>query len=292
MSRLIAVLSIWLVACWFDVARAANDASHLRVASLGILPAKWDKEANAQKVERMVREAARQGARLIVTPEGVLDGYVENEVIREKDPMRKSELIRRFNALAEPTGGEYILRFRKLADALDIYLVVGFLERDGEHLYNAAVLIGPDGHIVGKYRKTHFHQGYDVNPQGYLPGDEYPVFDLGVARVGIMICFDRQLPEPARLLTLAGANVILCPSYGSSGDWNTRLMQVRAYENEVYVVFTHPTHHFIIDPDGKILGEDRTDTILIRDFDLSRPTRSRQSLRYRRPETYQNLTKK
>jgi len=286
------VLVVSAAACLFGAAPEKNAPRRLRVASVGLMPTKWDKEANAAKIERMVREAARQGAQLVVTPEGSLDGYVENEVIREKDAARKAALIQRFNDLAEPADGKYVQRFRKLADELNIHLVVGLLERDGERLFNSAILIGPKGDVLGKYRKTHFHQGYDVNPPRYGPGDEYPVFDVGPAKVGIMICFDRQLLEPARLLTLGGANVILCPSYGGSGDWNTRLMQVRAYENEVYVVFTHPTHHFMTDPDGKLLGEGGQDTILVRDLDLSRRTRSRQSFVLRRPETYRSLVEK
>ena len=273
-----------------SLAEDATSPHRLRVASLSIVPAKWDKEANAAKIERMVRKAAEQGAKLVVTPEGVLEGYVVNEVIGEKDPARKAVFEERFRALAEPRDGPYVRRFRALADELDIHLVLGFLERAGKTLYNSAALLGPDGAIVGVYHKSHFHQGYDVNPPGYTPGTVYPVFDVDRVKTGMMICFDRQLPEPARALTLGGAELILCPAYGGWGEWNTRLMQVRAYENQVYVVFTNPHHNLIIDPDGKILGEAHDDAILIRDLDLSRPTRRRQSVVHRRPDTYKNLS--
>lgn len=272
-------------------ALATGAEGKLKVASLAILPAKWDKKANADKIERMVREAAKQGATFIVTPEGVLEGYVVNEVIREKDAAKKKELERRFADLAEPIDGSYIKRFRKLADELNVYLILGFLERDGEKLLNTAALIGPDGRLLGKYCKTHFHQGYTVNPPAYTPGDKYPVFELGFAKVGMMICFDRQPPEPARALALGGANLIVCPAYGSWGDWNTRLMRVRAYENQVFVIFTNPNHSLIIDPDGNLIGEDKRDTVLVREIDLSRQTRSRQSIVHRRPETYEILVR-
>jgi predicted amidohydrolase len=290
MKRITGILTIALLVSYSGHAGAADNT--VRVASLSILPEKWNKAANADKIERMVRQAAKEGAEVVITPEGVLEGYVVNEVRRERDPQRKVELTRRFEALAEPIDGPYLKRFRQLADELDIHLVLGFLEREGDRLLNTAALIGPDGGIVGKYHKTHLHQGYTDNPPGYVPGDDYPVFDIGRFKIGIMICFDRQPPEPARILALGGADLIACPAYGSYGDWNTRLMQVRAYENQVYVVFTNPNDNLIIDPDGEILGEGRTDSMVIRDLDFSRPLRQRQSIVRRRPETYGALTAK
>src|SRR5688572_12705167 len=102
---------------------SAGDSTRLRVASCSVMPSKWDKTGNADKVERAVRNAAAQGAELIVTPEGVLEGYVENLVIYEKDPQTKEELTRRFNEMAEPVDGPYIARFRRLADELNVYLI-------------------------------------------------------------------------------------------------------------------------------------------------------------------------
>lgn len=264
-------------------------STNISIASLSIFPTKWDKAANSDRIEGQIREAARQGARLIITPEGALEGYVVNEVIRAKDPKEKDRLTERFQKLAEPIDGVTIHRFRKLADELNIHLVLGFLEADGNKTYNTAMLFGPNGDIVGKYRKTHFHQGYEVNPPGYTPGDTYPVFDIGLMKVGIMICFDRQPPEPARALALAGADLILCPAYGSWGDWNTRLMQVRAYENQAAVVFTHPEQSLVIDRDGKLLAECRKDEFLVHDLKLPKPIKTRQSVTQRRPDTYRSL---
>jgi len=285
-------------ACVSVLATERTDAAEqgapktISIGSVSIFPTKWDKDANSERIERMVREAARRGAQFVITPEGALEGYVVNEVIREKDAEKKARLTERFRKLAEPMDGAYIVCFRKLADELDIHLVVGFLESEGEKTFNTAALIGPDGRIMGKYRKTHFHQGYEVNPPGYTPGDAYPVFDVGFMKVGIMICFDRQLPEPARALALGGADLIACPSYGGWGDWNTRVMQVRAYENQAFVVFTHPEQSLVIDRNGKLLGECRKDDIAIHDLDLSDRRKTRQSVTQRRPETYRSLTER
>jgi predicted amidohydrolase len=104
------------------------------------------------------------------------------------------------------------------------------------------------------------------------------------------ICFDRQLPEPARALTLGGADLIACPSYGGWGDWNTRVMQVRAYENQAYVVFTHPEQSLIIDRDGDLLDECREDEIALHELNLSGVNKTRQSITQRRPETYRKIS--
>jgi len=287
-----------LLACALVLAAARLDAGEpgkpatISIGSVSIFPTKWDKDANSERIERMVREAAERGARFVITPEGALEGYVVNEVIREKDADQKARLTERFRKLAEPIDGPFIDRFRKLADELDIHLVLGFLEAEGAKTFNTAALIAPDGRIIGKYRKTHFHQGYEVNPPGYTPGDAYPVFDVGFMKVGIMICFDRQLPEPARALALAGADLIACPSYGGWGDWNTRMMQVRAYENHANVVFTHPEQSLIIDRNGKLLNECRKDAIAVHDLDLSDLSKTRQSITKRRPETYRSLSER
>jgi deaminated glutathione amidase len=243
----------------------------MRVASLSVLPAKWDKDANSAKIEILVRKAAAAGAQLIITPEGALEGYVVNEVIGARDPERKVALARRFRALAEPLDGPYARRFIKLADDLNIHLVLGMLELDGEDLFNTVALFGPDGSVVGVYRKTHFAQGYDVNPPGYKPGGAYPVFDVGPMKVGMMICFDRQLPEPARRLALAGAELILCPAYGGWGEFNTWRMRIRAQENQTQVIFTHPQQSLIIDARGALIAHrEGSDAILWADLPVRR----------------------
>lgn len=289
-ALLMSVLSAPVTVASDGDSSSTAESSVLRVASVSFVPVKWDKEANAATIEKLVTEAASEGAGLVVTPEGALEGYVVNEVIRAEDAATKAELTQRFQDLAEPLDGPYLQRMSQLADRLNIHLILGVLLRNDEQTtFNSTVLLGPKGEIVGVYNKTHFAQGYDVNPPGYTPGDEYPVFDVGSVKLGMMICFDRQVPETARMLTLGGANLIICPSYGGTGDWNTRMMQVRAYENDVYLVFTHPTQTLIIAPDGDLLAESEGDAVTLHDLDLARRTRGRESLRNRRPGTYRGI---
>jgi len=234
----------------------------LKIASLMYKPVKWDKDMNLRQLDKAVREARREGAELIVTPEGALEGYVVNQVIRASGQTR-SELAKRFDALAEPCDGPYIRHFQKLSRELDVYLVLGFLEADDGKTYNTAILIGPNGTIAGKYRKTHFAQGYSAgekqgdNPVGYSRGTKYPVFDVGSSRIGIMICFDRRVPEVAGRLVRNGADLIINPSYGMKGDCNRGFISARAKENNVPVLFVHPEQTVFSDEHGDIRSDIR-----------------------------------
>lgn len=221
------------------------EVATLRVASLMVKPVKWDKEANKERLDRAIHEAKRAGAELIVTPEGALEGYVVNEVIRATGEKRR-ELTARFNALAEPCDGPYIQHFRKLCQELKVHLVLGFLEADAGKTFNTAILIRPDGTVAGKYRKTHFAQGYSHgdekgdNPPGYLRGTTYPVFEVRGLKMGIMICYDRQKPVVAQQLVANGADFLINPAYGMMGDCNCEFLTARAKENSVPILFVHP----------------------------------------------------
>ena len=229
----------------------------LCVASLMVKPVKWDKDANKGRLEQAIREAKDKGAELIVTPEGALEGYVINEVIRATGQDRRV-LTERFHALAEPCDGPYIRHFQTLAAELKVYLILGFLEADKGKTHNTAVLIRPDGTLAGKYRKTHFAQGYrhgdgkGDNPPGYLRGTEYPVFHLAQYRIGIMICYDRRQPVVAQRLVQNGAGLILNPSYGMMGDCNREFISARARENHVPILFVHPDQTVFSDAQGDI----------------------------------------
>jgi predicted amidohydrolase len=260
----------------------------VRIASAAIIPKKWDKETNWKRIENAVTEAAQNGdANVIVTPEGVLEGYVINEV-NGVSGKEKQEIVDKFIELAEPINGEYIKRACNLCNKLDVYLVFGFLEKRDSKLYNSVILIDPDGDIIGKYSKTHFAQGYTINPDEYVAGDNYPVFDTPFRKVGMIICYDRQLPEPARIMALKGAQVLFVPAYGSyteESGWNTVLMRTRAYENEYPVVFCNPFQSLLIDEDGDIRAFGKAGEIVYYNINTS-PKRYEGRFKNRRPETY------
>lgn len=266
--------------------------TRVRIASASILPDKWEKERNWTRIEKKVRKAAGNGAHVVVTPEGALDGYVINEVNAVEDASEKPLVLERFLQLGEELDGPYIEKACDLADELSIFLVLGFLERRSDQLYNTAILVDAEGDIIGRYSKTHFAQGYEINPDFYAPGDTYPVFDTPFGKAGILICYDRQLPEPARILALKGAQILFVPSYGSYTDetgWNTNLMRTRAYENGYSVVFCHPYQSLLILPDGMLPTVGGPDEIVYFEVDTS-PKRYQDRFLNRRPGTYRELT--
>lgn len=162
----------------------------------------------------LIEEAARQGADLVVLPEGLT---------RYGSGLSRSEA-------AEPMPGPSTEYFGALAKKHDLYIVAGLYERDGHLIYNVAALIGPDGRLVGVYRKVCPTRGELM--KGIMPGKDYPVFDTRFGKVGMMICYDGFFPEVARALSNRGAEVIAWPVAGC----NPLLGAARACENHVYVV--------------------------------------------------------
>ncbi|HPI72887.1 MAG TPA: carbon-nitrogen hydrolase family protein [bacterium] len=264
----------------------------IRVASVAVLPDRWQKETNWRRIETLVQRAAVEGgAQLVVTPEGALDGYVINDVNAEKNERQKNALLQRFQDLAEGVDGPYIRRARSLSDTLDIFLLLGFLEKEDSLLFNTAVLIDADGDLIGRYRKSHFAQGYVVNPKSYRPGDEFPIFATPFGLVGILICYDRQLPEPARILALKGAQLLLVPSYGGYTDengWNTALLRTRAYENSLPLVFCHPYQSLIISERGDLRAMGNAGQIVYAELTTALE-RYQKRFDNRRPALYKEL---
>ena len=112
----------------------------------------------------------------------------------------------------------------------ELYIVGHVFEREGAAVYNTAVLIDPNGDFVGKFRKTCLPR--EEIDGGVAPGDSYPVFDTDFGRIGMMVCWDNQFPLPARMLTLAGAEIIFFPNWGGTMDCTI----ARCVENQVYIV--------------------------------------------------------
>lgn len=265
--------------------------TEIRVASIALMPTKWDKPANWHKIEKMVRAAVAEHAQFIVTPEGALEGYVVNEVNETTDSTRHATLVRQFFELGEPINGPYIQQACGLCRELGVFLVLGFLERAGDLLHNTAILIDSAGEIIGHYRKTHFAQGYTINPPFYQPGNDYPVWDTPFGKIGIIICYDRQLPEPARIMALKGARLLVVPAYGSWTDvngWNTILMRARAYENRMALIFCNPNQSLIIDDHGELKQTGGQDEIVYHTFELN-SERNQNHLTNRRPGTYSEI---
>ena len=250
----------------------------VKVAGLAMKSRPWDKQANWQKAKRMLRQAARAAAQLVCAPEGFLEGYIVQE---------EGLTAERYRTIGEPVAdGRHIGEMRRLCAELGIYFAAGFAERDGERMYNSAALIGPDGEIVGVFRKAHDMGREPLNTKG----DEFPVFETALGAIGMMICFDRQLPESARLLALRGARLILNPSAGMHGETNDVMMRTRAYENGAWIIFSHPQDCMIISPSGDVVARAAgPDEVVLADIDLAQAGDGGPG-RHRRPEVYRDLS--
>ncbi len=239
---------------------------------------------NVAKAERLVRQAASQGARLILIPE-LFEGRYFCEDQRAEHLDRAQPLI----------GHPTIAHFSALAKELNVVLPVSFYERDVNALYNACAVIDADGTVLGVYRKSHIPDGPGYSEKYYFrPGNTgYKVWDTAVGKVGVGICWDQWFPEVARALALNGAEVIVYPTaigsepmdpeYDSAAHWQ-RVMQGHAGANLVPVVaanrigtevgsrftLTFYGSSFIAGPTGEKVAEaDRSsETVLTANFDL------------------------
>lgn len=246
---------------WAEVALEETSTPAPRKVTLATVHLRPTKgSTNQEKCEQFaapIEEAARRGADLVVLPETLT--YFGRKAT--------------YADCAEPIPGPSTDYFGRLAKQHDLYIVAGLLERVDHLVYNVAVLLGPDGTIVGKYRKVTLPRGEVTG--GITPGHEYPVFNTRFGKVGMMICYDGFFPEVARTLSNRGAEVIAWPVWGC----NPLLASARACENHVYLVsstFTDVkddwTLSAIYSHDGRPLARaSEWGTVALTEVDLNAP---------------------
>jgi predicted amidohydrolase len=169
---------------------------------------------NLRQLAGPVAEAAEQRADLVVLGECI------NSV---GTPLS-------YEDVAETIPGPSTDFLGELAAEHGVYIVATIHERSEHLIYNTAVLLGPDGALVGRYRKICLAR--DEYRRGVAPGNEFPVFETPIGKIGMMICFDVHMPEVARGLAANGAEIIAMPIMGGHPD----LARARAIENQVYLV--------------------------------------------------------
>lgn len=229
-------------------------------------PKLGEPERNLETCLARLEEAAAAGAKLLVLPECAIPGYMFDSA-EEALPF------------AEEIPGPSTEALERACRTLDVYAVCGLLERDGDALRNAAVLVGPDG-LVGTYRKTHLpFLGVD---RFVAPGDELPVYDTPLGRIGVEICYDLRFPEVTRTLALRGAELVAHPTnFPMAAKIQTELITVaRAAENRIYLLTANRVGKErrgefcgwsqIVDPYGRRLAEagETEEALLVADVDL------------------------
>jgi predicted amidohydrolase len=250
------------------------------VAAMRVQPKPWDKAHNFALLERYAKQAAAQGARLVVTCEGFLDGYTSNPKLTPDTNREK------FFAVGESLDGNLLQRVGRLARELKIYLSVGFAERRGDNMHNTVAVFSPDGDVALRYSKTH-----SVGEPFNTPGSEFPVAATDLGTLGALICYDRRFPEVPRILALKGAQILLVPAYGKDGERNEALLRTRAWENSVWVVYVRQSQVLIINPSGKIIARDKGqgDELVFARIDLGGEKGTGEIYERRSPEIYREL---
>jgi len=177
--------------------------------------------ANLRRMKSTIEETAGNGAFFTVFPECALTGYCYDS-LDEAMP------------LAEPIPGPSTQELMETCKRFDMYAAFGLLEKDGDRLFNACALVGPEG-VVGTYRKIHLpYLGID---RFVTPGDRpFGVESVGPMRVGMNICYDGSFPESSRVMALGGADLIILPTNWPPGaqTFADYAINSRAMENCIY----------------------------------------------------------
>lgn len=272
------------------------------------MPCTWNLPDNLDQAERLVREAAGQGAQVILLQELFATPYFcieqHHKHLALAEDVRDSRVLKRFAALARELG---------------VVLPLSWFEKAGNAYFNSLSVADADGRLLQVYRKTHIPNAIGYQEKEYFsPGDiGFRVWDTAFGRLGVAICWDQWFPETARCLALLGADILLfptaigsepgCAALDSRDHWQMTmrghaaaniLPVVAANRVGLEVASTDPTLHmsfygssFICDHKGRLLAEaDRDSTgVLVQRFDLGAMREERLSwgvYRDRRPDMY------
>tara|TARA_B100001109_G_scaffold255903_1_gene262998 strand:+ start:51185 stop:52069 length:885 start_codon:yes stop_codon:yes gene_type:complete len=268
----------------------------------------WTLEDNLNKAEQLIRDAAGQGAQVILIQELFEAPYFCIEI---HEPY--------LNLASTLEENPAFARFQALAKELQVVLPFSWFERAGQARFNSLAMIDADGSLLGVYRKTHIpdSDGY-LEKYYFSPGDTgFKVWDTRYGRVGVGICWDQWFPETARSMALMGAEMLLFPTAIGSEPSQPQMDSMPAWRNAMCGhaatnimpviasnrIGTEDAQHrdlsvtffgssFICDASGEVVQQADRDsqTVLLHTFDLDAVREQRQSwglFRDRRPDQYQ-----
>ena len=258
--------------------------------------ASMNKQENMQRGLAAVDRAAAAGANVICFAELAFERFW---------PQQPSD--GEHAKLAEPVPGPVTDAFCRRAAELGVVIILNLYEREGETCFDCSPVIDADGTLLGRTRMIHITEYACFHEQGYYaPGDTgAPVYETRFGRIGVAICYDRHYPEYMRALALAGAELVVVPQAGATGEWPEGLyeaeMRVTAFQNGYWLALcnrvgaeeclTFAGESFVCAPDGTVVARAAAleDEDLLVGIDLDRVPIShaqRLFLRDRRPELY------
>ena len=286
-------MSAGAVALDFGGAAASEGAADGLVLAVAQFEPERIKEDNLARIGALVSEAFSVGADLLVFPEVATTLYpwgVTEEVVDYVED--NAELI--------PDG----LTFAYMSDLAATYEMTicwGMIEaaHDTDRPYNSMVMVGPDGALIGVYRKLHLVPGVETTL--FTAGERIEVYDTPLGAVGMLICYDRRFPELARTYALLGAQLLLVGAATTDSSVDEHILATRAYENAAWLLFANqagpaaggagrPFHggSRIVDPSGRTRAEAITDAseLVWTRIEASELSMGRGLLDNRRPDAY------
>ena len=274
-------------------------------------------QENIDKAETLVREAASNGANLILLPE-----------LFERPYFCQEKRYDYYDYALPLTENPAVRRFQAVAGELGVVIPVSFYERDVQRLFNSIAMIDADGSILGVYRKTHIPDDHFYQEKFYFtPGDiGFEPIQTSLGKLGVLVCWDQWYPEAARLMALKGAELLIYPTaigWESSDTDDEKARQLNAWiisqrahavANGLPVISVNRVGHepdpsgqtngilfwgnsFVAGPQGEFLaqaGNDHPENMVV-EIDMERSENVRRwwpFLRDRRIDEYEGLTKR
>ena len=267
---------------------------------------------NLAGVHRWSRDAAAQGAELVVFPELSLTGFVPNHPVGDHAEWLQKALRSAWST-AEPIDGPTVTELSRISAETGVWLAAGLMENAGNVLFNTFVLVG-EGRLQGRWRKMHIPM---FEMPIYNGGDAPDVVDTPFGRIGANICFDTLLPESTRLLGVDACEIALFPfaadpapgTAAAWAEWARPVIQARCVENALFGLAcnyaghvecagaqqTFPGGTLVVGPDGRVQAES-AGPMLVTKLDTAALFEARSAFeytfRFRRPELYGRLTRR
>ncbi|MGO9274779.1 MAG: nitrilase-related carbon-nitrogen hydrolase [Terriglobia bacterium] len=299
--------------------KPAPGTQRIKVAVAQAAPVVFNRKRSLEKVRALARDAARQGAKLVLFPEAFVSGYPRGldfgAVVGSRSEKGRED-FRRYWESSVNVPGPAVEELGRAARTNRVYLVIGVVERDGGTLYCSVLFFAPDGSFLGKHRKV-MPTGSERLVWGFGDGSTMPVFETSLGRLGAVICWENYLPLMRAAMYAKGIEIYCAPTADARDSWAASMRHI-AIEGRCFVLscnqfnrrrdFPHDYDSVygndpeavvtrggscIVDPFGNFLAGPNMDgeAILVAEIDRGQIIRGKYDLdvvgHYARPDIFQ-----